>query len=203
MSNVLSFASALQKRSDEKRLTALRDAGMHKQAISIATLAANSAFTESAVSLEEAAEMGFEALKYLTITTSETADETWVVSFLSDQLPVLHYLITDSTFTHDWHEVESVGVSLADDEHAPQTVRDKLYDWVESHGYREVSNYGFFALQFFYLAAASELNPLHLQYFPKTGYVGLVLYDRLRNADVALIANIHNWRNVPPTAEAV
>lgn len=199
MSNILSFADALKKREDSQRLTTLEEAGLDRTTLTIATLAANCAFNNRSdlPTLEEASSMGFDTLKYLSITTHANEEDTQVVTFLYDQVPVLHYLSADGNFTDDWHEAGSIGVSLADDEHAPETVMTHLLGWTRELDTNRVSNYGFFALMFFHIAAASKLSPIHLQYFPENKMVGMVLYDRLRDTDVALIANLKNWLPQP------
>lgn len=206
MSNVVSFADALQRRKDAERLANLTDAGLDQTGLTIATLAANCAFSSTdplyVPSLDEASNMGVGALRYLGVTTHESEDETWVITFLSDQLPVIHYLLTDGNYTHDWHEVDAVSVPLDTDEYAPRTVSEKLVGWLRDLNRGEtLSNYGFFAMQFMHIAAASKLSPLNLQYFPETGMVGLILYDNLRDADVAVIANLNNWWPVVKDSE--
>lgn len=198
MSNVLSFTDALQRRKDVERVSKLSAAGLDQTGLTIASLAANCAFGSpdplSVPTLDEASQMGLDNLRFLSVTTHETDDETWVITFLNDQLPVVHYLLTDGSYTHDWHEVDAEGVALAEDEYAPRTVTETLAKWLREMGRGDrLSNYGFFAMQFLHIAAASKLSPLHLQYFTETGMVGLILYDRLRDADVAVIANLNNW----------
>lgn len=196
MSNVVSIADAMKRRDDRRRLTRLREAGLGDKDMAILTIAANRSFRTEEVlpTFTEAAHMGFDRLEYLNFATTDMDDGDLTISVLYGQNPVLHYFISGGNLTNDWHEVSSLGLELAPTEESLEAAMQKIYGWLREADIHELSLYGFFALDCIYVAMQSHLTPMHLQYFPETRRLGLVLFDPTRGSDVALIAMVDSWK---------
>ncbi|WJJ55090.1 hypothetical protein [Xanthomonas phage RTH11] len=186
----------MKRRDDRVRLTRMREVGLGDKDMAIMTIAANRSFRNELEppTIAEASHMGFERLQYLGFARTEMEDGDLTITVLYDQTPVLHYFISGGNLTNDWHEVSSVGLELSATDESLEAAMSKIYGWLREAGVDELSLYGFFALDCLYVAMQSHMTPMHLQYFPESHRLGLVLYDPLRGSDVALIAMIDTWR---------
>ena len=201
MSNVVDFAVSAKRIKDLRVLNAFLDEGLNSTDMAIISLASNRAFTKDTEipTIAEVAAMGNAALRYLTCTVFED-DVGSVFQFSNNCQTVLQYIICTEPMTYDWHEVTALKYSLVGLEDAGRWVAHRICTHLQENNQEEVSIQGFFALDVFYFACNSSLEPLHLQIFPGRNMVGMLLYDPEREVEIVIIAEMDEWLS-PPNQE--
>ena len=198
MSNVVDFAKIANAKNLKQRIAKMADAGLSADDITILRWASNAAFSQNDISIQQAIELEIEEshLKYLSIAYSEDPSVD-VFTIGGEDLSVLVYSISRSNLTFEWHEEDAIGKNLTTVDHPGQHVSDFIMEHTTQLGMDAFNVFGLFTHYAFFFSCLSSFNPLHIQYFPDTQRIGLVLYDPKRGVDLALVTDLNQWKCRP------